>query len=295
MRARDAVDLVLLGALWGAAFLFMRVAVPEFGPLPTMGLRTAIAALVLMPLLAARGGLGALRRHAAPIALVGLTNSAMPFALFGYALLTLSAGVGSVLNATAPMFAALIARGWLGERLNATRWSGLVVGFAGVAILVSEKATVGASGSVLAVGLCLAASLLYGASAGFARHRLAGVDSFATAAGSQASAALGLAPFAIAAWPDRLPGPAAWLAVAALGVACTALAYILYFRLIERLGPTRAITVTFLVPVFGVGFGAIFLGERISPTMIVGSFVVVLGTALVTGVLSLPGRRARSS
>lgn len=296
MRPRDLVELLALAALWGGSFLLMRVAAPDFGPIALVFVRVAGASLLLLPLLVWRGELGALRRHWRPIFVVGLTNSALPFLLFTIAVLAISAGLASIMNATTPLWAALIAWAWMGERPTASRWVGLALGVAGVAGLAMDKATLtpGAHGvsPALALAACLAAAALYGLSANFARARLGGVPPLAVAAGSQISATLALAGPALWAWPAATPSAGAWGAGAALAVACTALAYILYFRLIAHAGATNASTVTFLVPVFAVTWGAVLLDEPIDARLLAGCAVILLGTALTTGLLRL--RRPRS-
>ena len=289
MKRRDLADLLLLAALWGASFLFMRMGVAQFGALPLAGLRVAGAALVLLPLLAGRGELGALRTHWKPLLLVGLTNSAFPFACYSHAALTLNAGLSSIFNAASPLFAALIAWFWLGDRLGPWRIAGLLIGFAGVFGLAWSKAgfqTQGADATVaLAVTACIVATVSYGFSANFTKRHLAGVPSMAVAAGSQLGATAWLALPTAWWWPATLPGPAAWASLAALAVVCTGLAYILYFRLIVNVGPANAITVTFLVPAFAVAWGAAFLGEALSVPMVVGCAVILAGTALATGLV----------
>lgn len=203
MRARDLADLVCLAALWGASFLFMRVAAPWFGAVPLAALRVTGAALLLLPLLWARGGLADLRRHGRAIALVGVTNSALPFAAFSFAALHINAGLSSLLNATSPMFATLIAIVWLREPAGAARVAGLALGLGGVVGLAWDR--LGGSGpsaeasALLGIGLCLLGSVLYGFSANFARQALAGVPPLAVAAGSQVAASLALALPALAA------------------------------------------------------------------------------------------------
>ncbi|HUK14719.1 MAG TPA: DMT family transporter [Thermoanaerobaculaceae bacterium] len=283
MRPRDAVALVALAALWGASFLFMRVAAPRFGPVPLIELRVALAALALLPVLLAGGRLRAARANALPILVVGAINSALPFSLLAFATLSLTAGFASVLNATAPMFGALVAWLWLGDRLSAWRVAGLAVGFGGVLMLVWGKTGFKPGGSGLAVVAALVATLLYGVAANYTKRRLTGVDPLATAAGSQVGAAVVLAPVAAWAWPRSAPPASAWAAVAALALACTAVAYILYFRLIANVGPAKAIAVTFLIPVFGILWGAVVLGEAVTPRMVGACAIILAGTALTTG------------
>lgn len=284
MTRRVAVDLGLLAAIWGGSFLFMRIAVPDFGPLPLMAVRCAVGAAVLLPLLAWQRGLAPLRERPGAFALVGLLNSALPFALFGYAMLSITAGFASLLNATVPMFAALVAYLWFGEAPGRRRLAGLVLGLAGVTVLVAGRGSIAPGGDLAAVLAALAAALSYAVAAGHARRHMAGTPSLALAAGSQVGAAVLLAVPAALTWPERAPGAGAWAAALVLGAVCTGLAYVLYFRLLTRAGATTATAVTFLVPVFGILWGALFLGERPTATMIAGGVVILAGTALATGV-----------
>ena len=287
MKGGDSAELLLLAALWGASFLFMRVAAPEFGPAALAFVRVALASAVLLALVAARREGPALRRHWRPLLVVGLINSALPFALFGMAALVLSAGLSGILNATAPLWGAVVAWLWLKDRPTAARTAGLVIGFAGVLVLAWDKASfkTGPHGVSPALGMaaCITATLLYGFSVNFTKRALAGVAPLAVAAGSQTWAAVFTLPAAWWLWPAAMPGVAAWSAVAVLAVACTALAYLLYFRLIAHLGPAQAITVTYLIPLFAIGWGVLFLGESVSATMVIGGAIVLLGTALATG------------
>lgn len=296
MKHRHLAELLLLAALWGASFLFMRLGAAEFGALPLAGLRVTGAALVVLPLLALRGEFGALGRHWKPLLLLGLTNSAFPFACYSYAALTLSAGLSSIFNAASPLFAALIAWFWLGDRLGRWRILGLVIGFVGVFGLAWAKAGFRSSGAeannLLAIAACIVATVSYGFSANFTKRHLSAAPSMAVAGGSQLGAALWLAVPTALTWPAVMPGVAAWASLAALAVLCTGLAYILFFRLIASIGPANAITVTFLVPAFAVAWGAIFLGEALSWPMVGGCAVILFGTALATGLVN-PARFKR--
>ena len=287
----EAWPFLLLSMTWGASFLFMQQAVHEFGPLPTAAVRVAVASLFLLPLLIARGHWPALRRHWRPVLFCGLLNSGIPFALFSFALLHINTGLSSILNATVPLFGALVAWAWLGQNPGASRSVGLLVGFVGVALLAWDKvgAGSGAGGSLglWAVLACLGATLCYALAASFTHRYLSGLNPLMTATGSQIGALLGLALPALWLWPARMPGPGAWGAVVALGVLCTGVAYVLYFRLIEQLGPARALTVTFAVPVFAVFYGAALLGEVVTSWMLGCGAVVLCGTALATGLVKL--------
>jgi len=169
MTPRDLRDLLLLAALWGGSFLFMRLAVPELGPVALIELRLLVAALFLLPVLAIRGGLGLLARHAVPMTVLGVVNSALPFCLFAYAMISVTAGFASILNATTPMWGAIVARLWLGERLAPTRIAGLAIGFAGIVVLAWGKASFVPGGSGMAILAAIAGALSYGIAASYAR------------------------------------------------------------------------------------------------------------------------------
>ena len=282
-------EFILLAALWGSSFLFMRLGASEFGPLPTAGLRVALATVFLWPIMLRQGEYAAFRQHWRPIMFAGLINSAIPFALFSWAVLHIATGLSSILNATVPLFGALIAWLWLRDRITALRWAGLALGFVGVALL-AWRAPAGmgfkSDHAQWAIGACLLASSFYGLAASYTRRYLTGVPPLATATGSQLGAALGLALPTLWFWPAQLPGVRAWLCIAAMAVLCTGIAYILYFRLIASAGPSRALAVTFIAPVFAVMYGAVFLGERITLWMVGCALVIVCGTLLSTGLIS---------
>ena len=290
MKPVDLIELFALGALWGCSFLFMRMAAPEFGPVPLIALRVTTAALFLFPILAWSGSPRVLRERWGGFAVVGLLNSALPFTLFAYATLILTAGYTAVINATAPLFTALVAFLWVGERLSRVGVVGLLVGLGGVVVLVWDQLGVALEGAVLAIAAGLAASLCYGIAGNHARIHMGGVGSLELAAGSQVSATLLLVPLGVMFWPAQNPSLNAWLAVLALGVLCTGIAYILYFRLLIRLGPARAVTVTYLVPLAAMIAGAIFLDETVTGGMLVGCGLILLGTGLATGFIRLNRR-----
>ena len=295
MKRRDLVDLFVLAALWGASFLFLRVAAPEFGAVPLAAVRVAGAALFLLPLVLWRGEWAALRPHWKPVFVVGLTNSGLPFLCFSFAALSITAGLASIFNATTPLWGALIAWVWLRDRPDSWRMAGLALGFAGVVGLAWEKASFkpGADGSATgwAVLAVLVATMMYGFSANYTKKRLTGLPPMAIAAGSQIASAVTLLPLGLLFWPQRMPGAVAWGAAVALALLCTGIAYVLYFRLIGRVGPARAMAVTYLIPAFAMLWGALFLGERITPSMMAGGLVILAGTALATGWLRPPSKR----
>ena len=279
--------MVVLAAIWGASFLFMRLGAAEFGPAALGALRCAGASLLLLPWLVWRGQWPALRQHWRAIAWVGVINSALPFLLFGVAALAINAGLSAIFNAATPLWAALIAVFWLHERLNRWRWLGLVVGVAGVVWLAWDSAAFkpGEHGvsAAAAIAACLVASLCYGLGANYTKKRLAGVPAMALAAGSQLGAAVVLAGPAWWWRPTVMPSSSAWAALLLLALLCTGVAYILYFRLIANIGATNASAVTFLVPAFAVLWGWMFLGEAINAVMVVACAVILVGISLAMG------------
>ncbi len=295
MSGRHTAELLLLAALWGASFLLMRMGVGDFGTVALVIVRVAGAGVLLLPLLLARGGGAALRQHWRPILVVGVLNSALPFVLFVVAAHVLSAGLMSIFNATAPIWGALIAWWWLGDKLTRSRLLGLLVGVVGVVGLAWGKADfkVGAAGISPAIGVaaCVGATLLYALAANYSRQRLGGVPPLALATGSQLAAALVLVGPAWLWWPTVPPSAQAWGSAALLALACTALAYLLYFRLIAQVGPAKAMAVTFLIPAFAMVWGWLWLDERPTAAMLLGCAVILAGTALATGTIQLPQRK----
>jgi drug/metabolite transporter (DMT)-like permease len=280
---------VLLAAIWGSSFLFMRLAVVDFGPLATAAVRVAIASAFLLPLVWLRGLLLELRTHWRKTFFIGILNSGIPFACFAFALQSINTSLSAVLNATVPMFGALIAWVWLKDQLSAARVLGLGVGFLGVTLLawdtIALKSGPGSVDPAWAVAACLFACLCYGIGASYTRKYLGQVPSLVTAAGSQIGATLGLMLPAAWAWPAKMPGLQAWTAVTVVGVLCTGVAYVLFFKLMQRAGPQKTLSVTFLVPAFAALYGVVFLREAITPWMLMCAAVIVCGTALSTGLI----------
>ncbi|GAB2692226.1 DMT family transporter [Aliiglaciecola aliphaticivorans] len=285
MRLKDIFELVLLGALWGSSFLYMRSATPEFGAFALVAVRTGIAALCLLPILFLRKKAFVVKQYWRPILFVGLVNTAIPFVMFSYSTVLLGAGMASILNATAPMFGAIVAFLWLKERLNELAVFGLFIGFSGVVVISLVRTGVELHMSILPILAALGSTFAYGIAACYTKKHLTGINTLAIATGSQVFATLALIPFAVVLWPQQMPSTHAWLQVVVLGVACTGFAYILYFRLIANIGASKAITVAYLVPVFGVLWGALFLQEVVTLGMLLGAGLILLGVSLTTGVI----------
>lgn len=283
MRPIDVAELLLLSLVWGTAYLFMRAAVPAFGPAPMIALRMGIAVAVLLPLLAWRGGLGQWRREPRALVVQGVVYTALPFLMLGWAAQHLTAGLLAVLNATAPLFTALLATLVHHERLGGWRIAGLVIGFAGVVLLTAGSAALRSADGALAVAAVLAVSAIWALGAMHTRRRLAALDGLALTVGTMALSTLALAPLAVAGWPATPPPLRAWVEIVFLGVVSSGLGFLMYYRLLRRVGPVRAMSVTFLNPVVALLAGAAYLGEAITLPMVAGTAVVLAGTALALG------------
>lgn len=271
------LELGLLGAIWGASFMFMRVAAPEFGAAPLVELRLALGALVLLPMLwRARAQFP--RALWPKLALIGAINSAVPFALFAWAAQRAPAGVGAITNAMAVLFTALVGFLFFGERIGVRRAGALLAGFAGVVVLASGK-TAGASIGWAVVAGCSAA-FLYGVGVHLVKRHLTGLPPMAVAAATLGTAALLMLPFALAQWPQHAVPGRAWFAAGMLGVVCTGIAYGLYYRLIKRVGPGRAVTVTYLVPLFAVGWAWALLDEPLTVPMAISGALILGSVAM---------------
>ena len=286
MKPLYLIELVTLAALWGASLLFMRMGAPEFGPIVLIFLRTGIAAIVLLPIVLLSRKWILIKENALLLFIVGVVGTALPFSLLSYAVLTVSAGYASILNATAPIFTAIIAWWWVRDELSVSAVIGLVVGFIGVFILAFDNQGNSTGVSFLPVLAGLGATFCYGVGANFTKQKLSHVHPLALACGSQLGAMISLLPLSIWLWPSKLPGQQAWISVTLLGIACTAIAFILYFRLIANVGVNKAITVTYLIPFFGVIWGMIFLNEMLTLFMLLGGFFILSVVGLSTGIFT---------
>jgi drug/metabolite transporter (DMT)-like permease len=277
---RSAALLVTLAALWGGSFVFMRVAVPALGPVPLAYVRVSIAAVVLLAIAFAQRRIPPFRTRWRQLAIVGIVNSAIPFSLFCYAEQYISASAGAVLNATSPFFAVIFGAVFLAQPATRMQLVGIVLGMAGVVVLVGLRPGETSDDVLLAVAACLAASICYALAGVYTKRVLADVPSHAIACASQVFAALALMPLLPL---TTIPGPLTWLVVfnvLGLAIGSTAIAYLIYFKLIADAGPQRALTVTFLIPLFGVLWGALFLHEPLTASMLAGGALIVGGVWL---------------
>lgn len=291
MNPASTARLFVLAAIWGASFLFMRIGVPVFGPVALILFRVAIAAAFLWLAgwwLRKHLELG---RHWKHYLTIGILNSALPFLLFAYAAQTLPASLLAILNATSPLFAALIAALWLRTPTSHEVGLGLVCGFAGVAVLVGRNAGIaGSSDEWRPIAAGLLAPLSYSVASTYAKISLSAATPFGNAHGSMWMAMLTVLPLICLAPLRETPAASDWAILVTLGVVCTGAAYLLYFRLIEDVGPTRALSVTFLIPVFGVLWGWLLLDETIGWGTVIGGLLVLAGIGLTGGLIRLPGR-----
>jgi len=284
MNARQLGALVLLSALWGVSYLFIRVAVPQLGPFFLMGLRVALAVLALTLYAVAISRLPKFRGRLRQFLALGTVNSAIPFSLIAIAEIELPASLAAILNSTTALFVAGVAALWIRETLTVTKVAGLLLGIIGVAALMGWTPLPLTGAVLLSVGAMLAASLSYAVGGVYAKRTFEGVPSLTMAIGQQAGAAVVLLPLAAANVPDRVPSPAAALSVLGLALLSTTVAYLLYFYLIRTAGPTKTLTVTFLIPAFGLFFGVVFLDEPVGPGTFAGLCIILASVALVNGI-----------
>jgi drug/metabolite transporter (DMT)-like permease len=272
------LELGLLGAIWGASFLFMRVAVNDFGPFALLEVRLALGALVLLPFLL-RGRRQFPLRLWPKLALIGAINSAVPFLLFAWAAQRAPAGIGAIANAMTVLFTALVGFLFFGEKIGVRRATALFAGFAGVVVLASDRAAGASVGWAVAAGAT--AAFLYGIGINLVRRHLTGLPPAAVASATLGVSALLTLPLAIAQWPHQGIPMKSWASAGMLGVVCTGLAFVMYYRLIARIGASRASTVTYLIPLFGVAWAWMLLGEPLTLEMGIAG-AMILGSVAIS-------------
>ncbi len=292
MQVKDAVFkdyliLILLSAIWGASFLFLRISSPVFGPFFLIEMRVSSALLVLLPVCIALGKHREAIANWRPIFILSLSNMTLPFCLLAFATLSIGAGFASILNATVPFFTALLAFIFWQQKISLVAIFGMLIGFIGVVLLVLDYSGLDAAeASLLAIGAGLAAALLYGLAINLMARNLSGVSGLAVTTGSLFFSSVCLIPFALWQMPEQMPTGTIWLSVLALGIICTGFAYILFYRLIARIGSQLAATNTFLIPLFSLFWGNLFLAEEVTLFMLFACMLVLLGVGLTTGSLT---------
>ena len=283
MKLRNFCELLLLSAIWGSSFLFLRIASPAFGPIFLIEMRVLSGLLVLLPIFFVMRKYQEFKLNWKMILLVSLLNMAIPFCFFAYSALNMGAGLLSIMNATVPIFTAMIGFLYFRQRLSKLGFAGLIVGLLGVAILMSESRDDTGITSDLAIPSALFASILYGIAINLAAHKLQGVSGITITTGSLFFSSTILLPLAISSRPEVIPEGVIWLSVLSLGIVCTGFGYVLFYRLIGEIGSQRAITTTYLIPLFSIFWGSLFLGETLTVAMFLGGVTVLLGVALTTG------------
>ena len=284
MSTPDLLRFVSLAALFSLSFLFMRVAAPHFGAIVTAELRVLIAGVLLTALTLATGREMGTRRDWRAFLVAGGLNTPIPFALFAYAAMHIPAGYSAILNSLMPIWAAFFAAFMLGERLRWRVFAGVAAGMAGVGMLV-QLGPVAVSREVLLAALaCVAATVSYGFAGSYTKKYLAGRPAHGAAANTMLFGALVLAPLSMLSLPASSPPAGAWVAVVSLAVFCSALAFLVYYQLIARIGATQMSAVTFLLPAFGIFWGWLFLGEPVTAAMLGGFALVALAAGLVLGI-----------
>jgi len=290
MKLSDYLRLLCLAAIWGASFLFMRISAPVLGALPTAFLRVffgaAGLALIIVLLKIKLDFKGKLK----DAMLLGIINSGIPFLMYSVAAMLLPAGYSAIFNATTPLMGVIVGRAYFGESLTPKKIIGVLIGLMGITLLTSTGPVTLTAGVIAGAVACLVATGCYGV-AGFLTKKWitekGGLDSKLVAFGSQIGATLFLMPFfgtsTLLSPPATWGNAVVWGAVIALGFICTACAYILYFRLIADIGPVRSLTVTFLIPPFGVLWGIMFLDERFSIAHLYGGGLICLAVWFVLG------------
>jgi drug/metabolite transporter (DMT)-like permease len=282
VNPRQVLQLFVLAAIWGASFLFIRMAVPHFGPVPLSGIRSTIAALTLIPIVLVRGELPVFKRYWPHLFVIGLISTALPFALFALATELTSTGFGSILNSLTPIFSALVAWLWLKDHLTPAMVIGILLGFAGAVVMVFDRDTIAAGFVLLPVLAGLVGAFMYGLTGNYSRRFAMGVPASVIAAGSQFFSTLTLMPIALLQWPEAPVPLPVWGYAAVLGLLCTAIAHLMYFRLLEQVGVARTVIVTYLIPVFAMLWGFLILGEGVTLKMLAGAACILSGIGLIT-------------
>lgn len=282
VRPADIARLVALAAIWGAAFIFMRVAAPVLGPVWTPGLRVGIGGLALLAWLRLAGFDPGLRAHWRSYLVVGTVGIAMPFVLYSFAAMHAPASLLAIINATAPIFGLAWSSAFGLERITRRKAFGLVFGITGVVLIARPAGFAESALLAWAVAAALGACCLYGVVGVLVKRFAAGVSPRGMAVGNQLFAALVLLPLLPVVPPLGAPSALVLANLLALALLASGVAFVLYFRLIADIGATRALTVTYLIPLFGIFWGWLFLGEALPGAALAGGALILAGTVLVT-------------
>lgn len=284
MKPTQFARLILLAVIWGASFLLIKWSAPEIGVFALVEIRALGATLLLIPLVYLQNNIQQIRQYWRQLAIVGVLNTAIPFCLFNYSLMDIEAGLAAILNATAPMFGVLIAYLFLKESIGKLGLLGVLLGFFGVVVISFEQIQ-GANTSVLPILAILLATCCYGIAAAYIKGKLSHINPFALAGGSQLFTTIILLPIALTSLPETMPSGRAISSALVLAFICTGLAYVLYFDLIAKVGPSRAMAVGYLIPLSGIIWGYLLLNESLSAAELGGGALIMLGVMFATNVI----------
>ncbi len=283
LKLRHLIILVVLAAIWGSSFLFARLSVGEFGAIPLSAARSVIAAITLFAMMLFAGQWPQFKQCWKHFIVLGLISTALPFVFITISTDLSTAGFASILNSLTPIMSATVAWFWLKEYLPVSGVVGIGLSFVGVLVMVTDTQSLASESVLIPVIAGLAAAFFYGLTGNYSRKFMEGVPPLVLATGCQVFAALFTLPPALFLWPDDPISTAGWINAAVLGLMCTALAFILYFTLLENIGVARTVIVTYMIPVFGMLWGYLLLHETITPGMIGGAALILCGIALTTG------------
>jgi drug/metabolite transporter (DMT)-like permease len=288
MKTKELAALLGLAALWGASFLFIRIASPVLGPFLTIQGRVGIAAAALIVYIAFIQHRAGFRQWWKQYLIIGALNAAIPFTLIASAELHLNASIAAILNSMTPLFTALVVWVWMKEKLTLRKWLGIFIGIAGVVILVGWSPIPFTPVVIAAIFLSILSTVFYALAGVYAKKTFAGVPPLSLAVGQQMGATVVLLPFTLFNLPASTTKVSTVVIFSVLGLAllCTAIAYLLYFYLIANVGPTKTLSVTFLIPLFGMVWGTVFLGEKITAGMMAG-LLVILGSIFLISDLKI--------
>lgn len=269
-----------LALIWGASFIFMRVGVPEFSAPVFGGLRVGIAGLVLLPVLLQAKHWQEFRQNWVKLSLIGILSMGVPFILFSFALIAINAGTASVINASVPMITGMIAHVFFRDHL--TRWQllGLVIGLFGVVLLMYDGISSGTQSSLWAFMMAISACLCYALGSNFAKHFLADISPMTTASSGLIASGIATLPIVIIFFPNHTISWQAWGSLITIALFSTAIAMIVFYQLIQQIGPTKTTVVTLVVPIFAILLGIVLLNEQLTLMMLFGAVVVLCGTSL---------------
>ena len=291
MSPIQLAQFLIMSAFWGASYIFLYIATPEFGVMPLLTIRTGFALLFLLPFILIKNRQAELFEHWRPLLIFAVTGAVIPFSLISYSMLHATSGYASLMSATTAIFSAIIGYFWLKESITRLAIFGIIIAFAGIFVLTQDKQSVSQTAGLMPVFAVSVAAISYAFSGHFSKLYLSGISKTVVTGGTQLYATLITLPFSIVLLPDVLPSVDAWLSVFVLGVVCTGWAFFTFFKLIDEVGVSKTISSTYLIPVFGILWGCLFLDEKITFHIVVGIVTILSGVALTTGLIKFKNKK----